>query len=75
MKYSTTNLNEPGITLPLSFPMKLIIEYRPGGVLADFAPIMYSSDPERAADEIVKERGWDRLQNFQPTDVWIDGAF
>lgn len=75
MKYSTRNLNEPGIRLPFPFPIKLIIEYRPDGVLVDYAPSFYSADPEGAADKVVQARGWDRRPEYRPQDVWVDGAF
>lgn len=74
MKYSG-NLNDPDIALPLRFPVKLIIEYRPEGVLVDYAPIMYHADPEAAADEVVRARGWDGRPGYRPSDVWVNGAF
>lgn len=74
MKYSSTNLNEPGIPIPLPWPTKLIVEYKPNGVLSDYAPMTYTTDPEAEADKIVKEKGWDLLPGFQPTDVWVDLA-
>jgi hypothetical protein len=75
MKYSTRNLTEQEISFPLRFSLKLIVEYRPGGVLVDSAPVLYSSDPERAVDEIVQAKGWNCLQGYQPKDVWVDGGF
>jgi RHS repeat-associated protein len=39
MKYSNNNLREPGVTLPLPFKFKIIVEYRPGGVISDAAPV------------------------------------
>jgi hypothetical protein len=67
MKFSSRNLHESGITIPLPFATKIIVEYRPGGLLADYAPIIYSTDPEAAADAIVRERGWDRQPGYQST--------
>jgi hypothetical protein len=75
MKFSSRNLHERGITLPLPCPTKIVVEYRPGGVLADYAPIIYTSDPEAYADAIVREKGWDRQPGYRPSDVWVDGAF
>src|SRR5262249_7389740 len=49
-------------------------EYRPGGNLADAAPYFYSKDPERAADAIVRERGWDRRHGYDPGDVWVNAT-
>ena len=74
MKYSSTNLHEPGVTLPLKFEIKVFVEYRPGGVRADHAPMVYTRDPEAAADEIVRTKGWDRLPGYEPSDVWVDGG-
>lgn len=73
MKYSG-NFQAQDIPLPLRFPVKLIIEYRPGGVLVDYAPMMYHADPEAAADEVVRERGWDARPGYRPSDVWVNGA-
>jgi hypothetical protein len=75
MKYSSMNLNEEGITLPLRFPIKLIVEYRPNGVLLDYASMFYSADPEGATDKIVRTKQWDQIPGFKPSDVWVDGAF
>src|SRR5262249_17306582 len=75
MKFSSRNLHETGINLPLRFPTKVVVEYRPGGVLADYAPIIYTLDPEAYADACVREKGWDRLPGYKPSDVWVDGAF
>jgi hypothetical protein len=72
MKYRTRNLHD--YRSPLPFPIKLVVEYRPGGVLTDYAPTFYSSDPERAVDELVKRKGWDRRPEFRPENVWVDGA-
>jgi hypothetical protein len=55
--------------------MKFIVEYRPGGVLEDYAPLLYSSDPEPDVDAVVTSKGWDRRPAFNPKDVWVDGAF
>jgi hypothetical protein len=75
VKYSTRNLNEPGIALPLPFSVKLVVEFRPGRNLVDDAPTFYSSDPESDVDYIVRVKGWDRYPGYLPTDVWVDGAF
>jgi hypothetical protein len=75
MKYSSHNLNESGIELPLQFPLKVVVEYRPGGVLTDHVPAFCAVDPEVAVDNIVRERGWDKSAGYDPLDVWIDGAF
>jgi len=74
MKYSSMNLKEPGIALPFPFPIKIIVEFRPNGVFADYAPMFYSADPEPVVDEIVRTKGWDRHPDYQPTDVWVDGG-
>jgi len=37
MTYSTANLHDPGIVPPLRCPIKVIIEYRPGGAVWDYA--------------------------------------
>lgn len=73
MKYSTRNLNEDGLTLPLPFPVKVIVEYKPGGVSRDLV-VVYSANPERAADETVLSRGWDKEEGYDPRNVWVDGA-
>ena len=70
MKYSSKNLIELGISLPFSFPIKLIIEYRPGGILEDYAPTFESIDPESATDDVVKAKGWDQRPGYTPKDVW-----
>lgn len=75
MKYSTHNLNEPEIEFPLRIAMKLIIEYRPNGSLHDYAPMVYSVDPEVTVDAVVENRGWNRLPGFDSKDVWVDAAF
>jgi hypothetical protein len=75
MKYSTRNLNEPGISQPFSLPIKVIVEYRPKGALRDYAPAFYTKYPEQATDEIVRTRGWDQLPEYRASDVWVDGAF
>ncbi len=75
MKYSSRNLSEPGMILPLGFKIKVIVEFRPGGVLTDHVPVFYTKDSEAAVDEVVRERGWDRRPNYKPSDVWVDGAF
>lgn len=74
MKYSSHNLHEPGIVLPLRFRVKVIVEYRPGGVLTDYAPMVYTNDPEGSADQIVKEKGWDWQAGYRPSDVWVDAG-
>lgn len=74
VKYSSYNLHQPGINLPLPFKIKVIVEYRPGGVLSDAAPMVYTLDPEATADEIVRSRGWDRYPGYQPADVWVNGG-
>lgn len=74
MKYSSRNLIEPGVILPLPFPVKIIVEYCPGGVCVDSAPMIYAKDPEAAADEIVRTKGWDRLPGHTSSDVWVDGG-
>lgn len=74
MKYSSINLHEPGLALPLRFPVKVIVEYRPGGVLVDAAPQLSTSDPEAAADEVVRARGWDQRPGYRPADVWVDAG-
>jgi hypothetical protein len=66
MKYSSRNLNEPGIERPLQFKIKIVVEFRPGGVLLDQLPVFYTDDPEGAVDEIVRERGWDRRPDYRP---------
>jgi hypothetical protein len=73
VKYSSRNLKDPEITFPLAFPIKLSVEYCPGGVYTDSA-VVYSKDPESTADEIVRRKGWDRLAGYQPSDVWVDGC-
>jgi hypothetical protein len=70
VKYRSRTLDD----MAAEFPIKVIIEYRPDGVLADYAPMVYAKDPEAAADEPVRERGWDQRPGFRPTDVWVDGA-
>ena len=72
MKYSTTNLHGYGFPLPV--PTKLIVEYRPGGALADYAESFYAQD-EAAVDEVVRIKGWDSRPGYVPRDVWVDGAF
>lgn len=74
MKYSSINLCEPGLTLPLPFPVKVIVEYRPGGVRVDSAPQIHTSDPEAAADEVVRARGWNERPDYRPSDVWVDAG-
>ncbi len=74
MKFSSNTLHEPEITLPLPFPIKLIVEYRPGGVLVDHAEIVVSTDPEAVADEIVRAKAWDLWLGYRPSDVWVDGC-
>jgi hypothetical protein len=74
MKYSTHNLNDPKMSLPLAFPIKVIVEYRPNGVPVDSAPVVYSVDPEAIADEVVEARGWRRQPGYGPKDVWVDGG-
>jgi hypothetical protein len=63
-----------GVHLPLRFPVKLVIEYRPNGVVVDHSPIIVSDDPEAALDEVVRAIGWERHPNFLHPDVWVDGA-
>jgi hypothetical protein len=75
MKFSSINLNEPGIELPLRFVIKVTVEYRPDGNCEDFAPVLYSDDPEQAAEAVVRERGWDKLPGYDPKDVWVNGGF
>jgi hypothetical protein len=74
MKCSSRNLKDPGIVLPLPFPIKVIIEFRPGGKLIDHVPIFYSADPETAVDETVWAKGWDRHPGYLPSDIWVDGG-
>jgi hypothetical protein len=75
MKYSSRNLGQQnGVPLPLQFAIKIVVEYRPGGILADCAPVFYSASPESDADAIVAERGWNRQNGYTPRDVWVDGA-
>jgi hypothetical protein len=74
MKYSSINLHEPGIALPLEFPVKVLVEYRSEGVLIDYAPLLYTNDPEAAADEIVRARSWDRRPGYKASDVWVDAG-
>lgn len=73
MKYSTNNLSD--LELPLQFTIMVIVEYRPKGVVTDYAPIVMTADPEAAADGIVRDRGWDKLPHYSPKDVWVDGGF
>lgn len=73
MKYSSNNLQ--GVPLPLPCKIKIGVEYRPGGVLKDYSPMVYTLDPEAAADEIVRSRGWDQFPGYQPADVWVDVGF
>ena len=75
MKYNSRNLKELETSFPLSFPIKIFVEYRPGGELADYAPIFYTADPEPAVDDLVRTKGWDQRPDYQPLDVWVDGAF
>jgi hypothetical protein len=75
MRYSSKNLNEPGIILPLRFEIKVIVEFRPGGILVDHVPVFYTKDPEAAVNDLVHERGWDRRPDYKHSDVWVDGAF
>jgi hypothetical protein len=72
MKYSTHTLDE--IELPLAFRIKVTITYCPGGVAEDWAPVFYSADPESAADQVVKDKGWDLRPGYDPRDVWVDGG-
>jgi hypothetical protein len=74
MKYSSRNLHEPGISLPLPFEVKVSVEYRPPGKAVECAPMIRTKDPEAAADEIIRARGWDRLPDYDPADVWVDGG-
>ncbi len=74
MKYSSRNLNDPGVRLPLPAPVKIIVDYLPGGVVADHAPVFYSADPEPHVDAIVRAKGWDARPGFDPADVWVDGG-
>lgn len=74
MKYSTRTLGDMAAEFPLKFTIKVIIEYLPDGVLTDSPPMIYTNDPETAADQAVRERGWDRLPGFKPEDVWVDGG-
>jgi hypothetical protein len=75
MKYNSRNLSEQdGVRLPSQFATKIIVEYRPGGVLADCVPIFQSENPESDVDAIVAKRGWDRQPGYTPRDVWVDGA-
>lgn len=74
MKYSSRSLNEPGLTFPLSFPIKIMVEYRPGGVYVDHAPMVMTTDPESATDEIVRTKGWDRYPHFLTSDVRVEGG-
>jgi hypothetical protein len=57
MKYSSRNLYEPRITLPLKFKVKVLVEYRPVGRPIEYAPMVFTTDPEAAADEIVRTKG------------------
>ena len=61
--------------LRFSFPIKLIIEYRPDDILVEYAHPIYATDPELATDDIVKARGWDQRPGYKPEHVWVDGAF
>lgn len=74
MKYSSHNLHEPGITLPLTFEIKVFVEFRPAGRPVEYAPMVLTKDPETAADTIVHTKGWDQLPDYRPTDVWVDGG-
>ncbi len=75
MKYSSRIFNDPALRFPLDFPVKIIVDYMPGGVLADYAPTFYSADPEPAVDAIVREKGWDKLPGYDPSDVWVSWGF
>ena len=72
MKYSSMTLQDLPSEYPLKFSVKVIVEYRPDGVLADSAPIAYHNDPEAYADEIVRTKGWDKLPSYTPAAVWVD---
>jgi hypothetical protein len=74
MKFSTLNLNEPGVELAMRFPIKLTVEYRPNGICEDYVPVLYSNDPEQAAEAVVRARGWYRLPGYDPRDVWVNGC-
>jgi hypothetical protein len=75
VKYSSRSFNDPAIRFPLHFPLKIIVDYMPGGVLVDYAPLFYSADPEPEVDVIVKERGWDKRPGYDPADVWVNWGF
>ena len=45
----------------------------PGGPI-EAAVVVASADPEAAADEIVREYGWDRRPDYRPSHVWVDGG-
>ena len=75
MKDSSRTLREPEVPLPLRFPVKVIVEHRPGGVPADYAPIVMTADPEADDDEIVRAKAWDQRPGYQPSDVWVDAGF
>lgn len=74
MKYSSRNLHEPGISLPLHLEVKILVEYRPAGRLIGSTPMIFTKDPEAAADEVVRTKGWDQLPGYKPSDVWVDGG-
>ncbi len=69
MKYSSRNLNEPEISLPLRFEMRVIVQFRPGGILVDHVPVFCTKDPEGAVDQIVRERGWDQRAAYEPSNI------
>ncbi len=75
MKYSSLNLHETGMPLPLPCATKLIVEYRSVGVAIDWAPPLYSVDPEGAADKIVLEKGWHERADYDPKNVRVNAAF
>ena len=75
MKYSTHNLDELDLPNPLPFPCILKVEYCPHGEMLDYAPMVKTTTPESTADSVVKEPDWDRLPEFDPKDVWVDGCF
>jgi hypothetical protein len=72
MKYSTHNLQD--CRFPLQFPLKLIVEYRPNGVLVDFVD-SFTATEGSAVDEVVRRKGWSLRPGFKLEDVWVDGAF
>lgn len=71
MKYSTHNFQD--CPFPLRFPVRLHVEYRPGGVLSDYAH--FDAKDESAVDEIICLMGWPLRDGFSYQDVWVDWSF